>query len=717
MSKSNSQKSFKNALKDLKKEILEFFRKNPDRSVNYKQISKALGYEDADSRKMIIELLEELKEDDRIRETDRGRYAAKQERRFETGIIEITSRGTGYLLTAEGEEDIVIGKKNTKHALNGDTVKVLVYPQKSDAAQPEGEVVEVMQRAHETFVGRIEMSKKFAFLIPDNQRVHVDFFVPLEKLNGAKHNDKVLVKMTDWPSHATNPFGKVVEVLGKAGEHETEMHAILAEYGLPYQFPSIVETAAERLDTGITETEIAKRRDFRTTTTFTIDPYDAKDFDDALSIKFLREDNGKKIYEIGVHIADVSHYVTPGSVIDKEAVERATSVYLVDRVVPMLPEKLSNGVCSLRPHEEKLTFSVVFEMDENARVLNEWFGRTVIYSDRRFTYEEAQEIIEGKDGDLVDEIRLMDKLAKIIREKRMKNGALGLESTEVKFRLDEKGKPIGVFTKVSKDANKLIEEFMLLANKAVAREIGEPNGKKKLLPMVYRVHDEPKPEKLAELKTFISLLGYKLTSVNPNQLPEAINKLLSEIKDKRVAEVVQQYTIRSMAKAIYDIHNVGHYGLAFDYYTHFTSPIRRYPDLLVHRILQHYLDHSNSISKSELERLCRHSSAQEKKAADAERASIKYKQVEFMKDRVGEVFEGIVSGVTEWGIYVEIEENKCEGMISLRQLTDDVYFYDEKSLCIRGTNKKKTFRLGTQVKIKVKAADMIRRQIDFILMG
>ena len=716
MSKSNSQKSFKNALQGLKKEILIFFSQNTDRSVNYKQLAKALGYEDEESKKLINQLLIELAEEEKVRETDRGRYAAKIERRFETGIIEVTSRGNGYFITEEGEEDIVIGKKSLKHAMNGDTVKVLVYPPKSAAAQPEGEVVEIIQRANETFVGRIELSKNFAFLIPDSQKIHIDLFIPLDKLNGAKHNDKAIVKMTDWPDHATNPFGKVIEVLGKAGENETEMHAILAEFGLPYHFPRIIEEAADRLDPKITEEEIAKRRDFRKITTFTIDPYDAKDFDDALSFQLLREENGKKIYEIGVHIADVSHYVTPGSAIDKEAVERATSVYLVDRVVPMLPEVLSNQICSLRPHEEKLCFSVVFEIDQNARVLKEWFGRTVIYSDRRFTYEEAQEIIEGKDGDLQEEIRTMDGLAKIIRKKRMENGALGLEGTEVKFQLDEKGKPLGVFTKISKDSNKLIEEFMLLANKAVAREVGEPNGKKKLLPMVYRVHDEPKAEKLTELKTFVSLLGYKLSSTNPKTLPDAINTLLAEIKDKRVAEVVQQYTIRSMAKAIYDINNVGHYGLAFDYYTHFTSPIRRYPDLLVHRILQAYLEKSSGIAKSELERLCRHSSAQEKKAADAERASIKYKQVEFMRDKVGLIFDGVVSGVTEWGIYVEITENKCEGMISLRQMSDDVYFFDEKALCVRGVNKKKVFRLGTELRIKVKSADLIRRQIDFILM-
>lgn len=716
MDKNNSQKSSKKMEEILRNEILTYMSENPERSFNYKQLAKALGADDKNSRQMIMDILDQLREDEKLKETDRGRFVIKQSRKQLSGVVEVTPKGMGYLLsTTEGVQDVFIHKKNLHHALNGDTVNVLVYPQKKNQ-QPEGEVIEIVKRATDTFVGRIEMNKNFAFLIPDSQRMYADVYVPLERLNGAKHNDKVIVQMTDWPPHAANPFGKVIEILGKVGENEAEMHAILAEFGLPYHYPKNVVEAANRLDPGIGESEIKKRRDMRGITTFTIDPVDAKDFDDALSIAFLREEKGKKIYEIGVHIADVSHYVQPDSIIDREALERATSVYLVDRVVPMLPEILSNQICSLRPHEDKLTFSVVFEIDEDARVHKEWFGRTVIHSDRRFTYEEAQEIIEGKDGDLKEEILIMDKIAKIIREKRMENGALGLESVEVKFRLDEKGKPIGVYTKVSKDANKLIEEFMLLANKAVAKKVGEPDGKKKILPMVYRVHDEPSKEKLKELAEFVSLLGYKLKSYDIQKLSSAISKLMAEIPDKRIAETIQQYTIRSMAKAIYDVNNIGHYGLAFDYYTHFTSPIRRYPDLIVHRILQHCLDNENAFSKSQLELWCRHSSAQEKKAADAERASIKYKQVEYMKERIGEEFDGVVSGVTEWGIYVEVLENRCEGMIPLRSISGDVYVYDQEAFCVRGVNKKKTFRLGTHVRIKVRSADMMRRQIDFELM-
>jgi len=714
MGKSNPHKSLKKLRQELRKDILIFFSENPDRSFNYKQISSALEISDAQLRIMVQEILEELREEDKLRESDRGRYVHKPGKRFYEGTIEITARGAGYLICDELEEDLFIHNKKVNRAFNGDKVKVLLLDRGSKGR--EGEVVEILERATKTFVGTIQMNKNFAFLVSDNSKVYVDFYIPLEKLGGAKHNQKVIAEMTDWPKQVANPYAKVIEVLGNPGENETEMHAILAEFGLPYHYPEHVNEVANHLPDKITNEEIAKRRDMREITTFTIDPADAKDFDDALSLKFIKEHNGNRIYEIGIHIADVSHYVRPGSVIDKEALLRATSVYLVDRVVPMLPEILSNNICSLRPNEDKLTFSAVFEMDENAKIYNEWYGRTVIHSDRRFTYEDAQTVIETGEGDLKEEILLLDKMAKIIRKARMKNGALGLESVEVKFRLDDKGKPVGVFTKVSKDSNKLIEEFMLLANKGVAKIVGMPDGKKKLLPMVYRVHDEPKPEKLKDLSEFVKMLGFKLGSYNAKSLPDSVNTLMAEIKDKRVAEVIQQYTIRSMAKAIYDVNNVGHYGLAFDYYTHFTSPIRRYPDLIVHRILEHFLKNEQSFSKRDLEVWCKHSSTMEKKASDAERASIKYKQVEFLKDKIGMVFEGVVSGVTEWGIYVELNENKCEGMISLRSISDDVYYFDEKTFSVRGQNKKRIFHLGTPVKIKVRAADLMRRQIDFELM-
>lgn len=715
MSKKNKEGE-KKTLQHLKNTIFDFLSSENGRQYNHKQVAAALDIFNRHERELVARALEELADENRIVETDYGRYMAEPKKVLMEGVLQVTSKGSGFVITEQSKDDIFIPKDNLNHALDGDQVTVMVRNFR-EGKRPEGEVVEILKRAHEQIVGIVEISKKFAFVVPTNQRIHVDLFIPLEQLNGARHGEKVIAKITDWPARAENPFGKIIEVLGKPGKHEVEMHAILAEFGLPYRYPEEVEQYANTLSDAITDEEIAKRRDFRSTTTFTIDPFDAKDFDDALSVKFLRDDRDHgRIWEIGVHIADVAHYVKPGTILDNEAYSRATSVYLVDRVVPMLPEILSNQICSLRPNEDKLTYSVVFEMNEKGRVLNEWFGRTVIHSCRRFTYEEAQEIIETGEGDLRDEILLLDKIAKIFRKQRMENGALELHSAEVKFKLDENGKPIGVYTKVTKDSNKLIEEFMLLANKAVARVVGKPEPNKKMLPMVYRVHDEPNEEKVSELMVFVKSFGHRLPLSSTKVLNKALNKLLEEIPDKHTADVIQTFAIRCMAKAVYSPENIGHFGLAFDYYTHFTSPIRRYPDLMVHRILTHFLNKSESFSSKSIDAWCKHSSMMEKKAADAERASIKYKQVEFLRERIGQEFTGIVSGLTEWGIYVELDDNKCEGMITLRNLRDDAYYFDERNYQVVGTHRKKVFKLGDHVKVKVMNADLIKKQIDFELV-
>ncbi len=705
--KSRKSGSFKH---DLLQQIVAVFDKNPTKSFNYKQLSKAFGFRDVSNKKLITIILNELVDQGKLYETQRGKYRLKASENFIQGKVDMTSRGAAYIVVEGTASDIYINARNTNTALNGDIVKVNIFSGKM-SKKIEGEVVEVVERAQTEFVGVLEKSTNFSFVITDNQRMPVDIFISNDKLKNAQDGDKVIAKMTEWPLDKKNPFGKIVKVLGKPGENDTEMHAILAEFGLPYEFPFKVEKAAKKLDLEISAQEIKKRRDFRTTTTFTIDPKDAKDFDDALSLKKLKNGN----WEIGIHIADVSHYIQPGSLLDNEAYKRATSVYLVDRVVPMLPEILSNQACSLRPHETKLCFAAVFELDEKATIINEWFGRTVIFSDRRFTYEEAQERIEKKEGDLVEEILQLDKLAKILRKERFKKGSIAFDRVEVKFQLDLEGTPTGVYFKESKDANKLIEEFMLLANKRVAEFIGKVPKGQKAKTFVYRIHDEPNQEKLLSLSNFVKKFGYDLRVEN-KEVAGSINSLLSKVKGTNEEDMIEQLTIRTMAKAVYSSNNIGHYGLGFNHYSHFTSPIRRYPDVMVHRLLQHYLDGGSSANQQEIEDQCKHSSKMEISATEAERTSIKYKQVEFLQDKIGEEFEGVISGVSEWGLYVQITDSLCEGMVRLNDIEGDFYTFDPPNYCARGQRTGQEYRMGDEVKIKVRRADLVKKQLDFELV-
>lgn len=708
--KKHKKESPKYNRKSLSKLIDGIFSSNPTKTFNYKQISSTLAIKDMGTKQLIVGILYDLVDLDVLSEISTGKFKLKSKIGNLTGTVDMTARGAAFIVCDEIEEDVFVSQANLNRALHGDTVKVYLYARKK-SKQPEGEVVEIVKRKKTTFVGVLDISKNYAFLVSSGRNMPHDIFIPLANLNGAQDGDKAIVQITEWPKKSKNPVGNVVSVLGKPGDNDTEMHAILAEFDLPHEFPEKVNDAAKEISDEITKEEIALRRDFRGVTTFTIDPHDAKDFDDALSIKTLENGN----WEIGVHIADVTHYVRKDSIIEQEAFDRATSVYLVDRVVPMLPERLSNGICSLRPDEEKLTFSAVFEMDENADVINTWIGKTVIKSDRRFSYEEAQDIIETGEGDYKEEVLCLDKLAKLVRKRRFKKGAIDFDRFEVKFEIDDKGKPTRVFFKESKDSNKLIEEFMLLANKKVAETIGRVAKDKTAKTFIYRTHDQPNPEKLDTFNKFIRKFGYGIKTNTASEISTSLNSLLHDVKGENIQNLVETLAIRSMAKAEYSTVNIGHYGLNFGHYSHFTSPIRRYPDMMAHRLIERYFAGGKSVNADKYEEYCQHCSEREQKAAQAERASIKYKQVEFMQEHVGQEFLGTISGVTEWGFYVELDENKCEGMVSIRELKDDYYEFDEDNYCIVGRHHHKKYQLGDKVDILVAKANLVAKQLDFVL--
>ncbi len=688
--------------------ILSILSGSPQQGFNYKQVAKKLDITDPSEKRMISEILKELVKKGTIKEIYQGKFCVKASRGYITGIVDMTRSGYGFVTSDDIEEDVFVSARNLRTALHGDKVKVWLFARRK-GSRPEGEVVEILERWRSSFVGTVEIMPNFAFLIPDNKNMPFDLFIPSSRLNGAKQGQKAVARVIEWDSKSKNPVAEIINVLGEPGLHETEMHAILAEFELPFHFTEDVEDDAEKILAEITENDIRARRDFRDVPTFTIDPADARDFDDALSLRTLKNGN----YEIGVHIADVTHYVKPGSLTEEEARQRATSVYLVDRVVPMLPERLSNHICSLSPSEDKLTYSAVFEMNSKAEVINEWFGRTIINSDKRFSYEEAQYVIDTGEGDMKEQILLLHDLAQQLRKRRFSAGAFLFEKVEVQFDLDEEGKPLGIRFRDMGTSNQLIEEFMLLANRHVAELVGK---KLRGRTFVYRIHDKPDPEKIESFSHFITRFGYKLVEDEKTSLPRAMNRLLNSVAGKKEQNIIETLALRAMAKAVYSTDNIGHYGLSFKHYTHFTSPIRRYPDMMVHRLLTDYLNNQVPGEKEKYEKLCEHSSKMERLAAEAERASVKYKQVEYMSDKTGKQFEGIISGVTEWGIYVEIIENQCEGMVNIRELGDDYYEYDEDNYCIRGRSTGKVYTLGDKVTIEVVKADLQKKQLDYRLV-
>lgn len=711
MARSTKKKSAPSK-KELRRKVREYLQQQLNGTFNYKQVSHAVDANSPSQQKEVAMMLAEMAYDGDLIETSPGKYKLPQRNSVTIGTFVRRSNGKNGVITDADGETIFIAERNSMHALNGDKVKVIIAARRR-GAEPEAEVVEIIEKAEQTFVGTIQVEKHYAFLSTDSKFLANDILIPRTKLKGGKDGDKAVARITSWPEGKKNPIGEIVDILGKTGENNAEIHAILAEYGLPYRYPESVEKAAAKIEAGITDEVVASRLDMRNVTTFTIDPKDAKDFDDALSIRRLENGN----YEIGVHIADVTHYVTPDSIIDREAQKRATSVYLVDRVVPMLPEHLCNGICSLRPNEDKLSFSCIFEMDEEANIKSSNIARTVTRSNRRFTYEEAQEIIETGVGEYAQEILMLDHMAKIMRKHRYENGAIEFDRAEVRFEIDETGHPIDVYFKVSKDANKLIEEFMLLANRTVAQAIGLPHDKKKAKAFVYRVHDMPDPGKLADLSSLSRTFGYKVKADgSAKEVNRSLNRMLLDVKGKGEENLLSTLALRAMAKAVYTTQNIGHYGLGFEYYTHFTSPIRRYPDMMVHRLLDRYLNGGRSVNVAKLEDLCKHSSAMEQLAANAERASIKYKQVEYLNDHLGEVFTGVISGVTEWGLFVELDENKCEGLVPVRDLADDYYDLDERNYCLVGRRGNSRYRLGDNVTVQIARANLERKQLDFALV-